>query len=72
VIGSIGWASTTATISGLTAGFGDDAPVQNTLTSGYKNSEQSGNEIVSSTGSFSYGGTLSQARAWAASIVTFS
>jgi acid phosphatase len=72
VIGSIGWASTTATISGLTAGFSDDAPVQNTLASGHKNSEQAGNQIVSSTGSFSYGGTLSQARAWAASIVTFS
>ena len=70
LIATVGFVSTSATISGLTSGFSNDLLVRNSLTN-FNNSEQAGHEIVTSTGAYSYGGTLSGSQAWAAAIAAF-
>jgi|GEM_PF-1652524 len=70
VIGVIGFASATATITGLPSGFTNDARVPNPLTS-FNNSEQAGHTISSAVGTFSYLGTLSASFSWAAALATF-
>jgi phosphatidylinositol-3-phosphatase len=70
VIGDIGFVTTTASISGLSPGFSDNLLVRNSL-SNFNNSEQGGHEAVSSTGMFSYAGTLSSSQSWAAVVATF-
>ena len=70
VIAVIGFATTIATISGLSPGFTDDAVVHNTL-SNFNNSEQAGHETVSALGTYSYAGTLTGAQSWAAALATF-
>ncbi len=70
VIGDIGFVTTTATISGLSPGFTDDTLTRNPATN-FNNSEQAGNEAVSTAGTFSYAGTLSNSQAWAAAVATF-
>jgi hypothetical protein len=70
LIATVGFGSTSATISGLTSGFSNDQLVRNSLTN-FNNSEQAGHEIVASTGAYSYGGTLSGSQAWAAAIAAF-
>ena len=70
LIATVGFVSTSATISGLTSGFSNDLLVRNSLTN-FNNSEQAGHEIVVSTGAYSYGGTLSGSQAWAAAIAAF-
>ncbi len=70
VIGVIGFASTTAAISGLPTGFTEDTIVRNALT-GFNNSEQAGHDTVSTAGMFSYFGTLSGSQPWSAALATF-
>jgi phosphatidylinositol-3-phosphatase len=70
LIATVGFVSTSATISGLTSGFSNDLLVRNSLTN-FNNSEQAGHEIVTSTGAYSYGGTLSGSQVWAAAIAAF-
>jgi hypothetical protein len=70
VIGDIGFVTTTVTISGLSPGFTDDTLTRNPATN-FNNSEQAGNEAVSTAGTFSYAGTLSKSQAWAAAVATF-
>ena len=70
VIGAIGFVTTTAGISGLPAGFTNDALLRNPL-SNHQNSEQAGYDVVSSPGTFSYFGTLSSSQSWAAVVATF-
>ncbi|MFZ0130224.1 MAG: alkaline phosphatase family protein [Candidatus Dormiibacterota bacterium] len=70
VIGVIGFAPNTATLSGLTPGFANDPLLLNNLTN-FNNAEQSGHEAVSSNGTFSYSGTLSTSASWAAVLATF-
>ncbi len=71
VIGVIGFAPNSETISVLTAGFTNDPLLLNSLTN-FNNAEQSGHEAVSATGTFSYSGTLSSSASWAAVLATFS
>jgi len=70
LVATVGFVSTSATISGLTSGFSNDLLVRNSLTN-FNSSEQAGHEIVTSTGAYSYGGTLSGSQAWAAAIAAF-
>lgn len=70
VIGDIGFVTTTASISGITSGFAADALLRNPA-SNHQNSEQGGHEAVSSTGTFSFSGTLSNSESWAAVVATF-
>jgi hypothetical protein len=70
VIGDIGFVTTTASISGITSGFAADALLRNPA-SNHQNSEQGGHEAVSSTGTFSFSGTLSNSQSWAAVVATF-
>ena len=71
VIGVIGFAPNSETISGLTAGFTNDPLLLNSLAN-FNNAEQSGHEAVSATGTFSYSGTLSSSASWSAVLATFS
>src|SRR6202043_1868566 len=70
LIATVGFVSTSAPISGLTSGFSNDLLVRNSLTN-FNSSEQAGHEIVTSSGAYSYGGTLSGSQAWAAAIAAF-
>ena len=70
VIGDIGFVTTTASISGITAGYATDALLRNPA-SNHQNSEQGGHQAVSSTGTFLFAGTLSTTQSWAAVIATF-
>jgi Carboxypeptidase regulatory-like domain/Phosphoesterase family len=70
LIATVGFVSTSATISGLTSGFSNDQLVRNSLTN-FNNSEQAGHEIVASTGAYAYGGTLSGSQTWAAAVAAF-
>jgi hypothetical protein len=71
VIGEIGFVTTTAAISGITAGYADDALLRNPA-SNHQNSEQGGHQAVSSAGTFLFAGTLSSSQSWAAVVATFS
>jgi hypothetical protein len=70
VIGAIGFVTTTAGISGLPAGFTNDALLRNPL-SNHQNSEQAGYDVTSSTATFSYFGALSSSQSWAAVVAAF-
>jgi hypothetical protein len=70
VIGDIGFVTKPTTISGLTPGFTNDPLLLNPLLQ-HQNAEQGGHEAVSSTGTFSYSGTLSNSQVWAAVVATF-
>jgi Carboxypeptidase regulatory-like domain/Phosphoesterase family len=70
VIGDIGFVTKPTTISGLTPGFTNDPLLLNPLLQ-HQNAEQGGHEAASSTGTFSYSGTLSNSQVWAAVVATF-
>jgi hypothetical protein len=70
VIGDIGYVTTTASISGITAGYTTDALLRNPATN-HQNTEQGGHQAVSSTGTFLFAGTLSSSQSWAAVVATF-
>jgi phosphatidylinositol-3-phosphatase len=70
VIGAIGFVTTTAGISGLPAGFTNDALLRNPLAN-HQNSEQAGYDVTPSTATFSYFGTLSSSQSWAAVVAAF-
>lgn len=67
LIGGIVWPSHSTTLSGTTTGF-----TQETKQNGGNNSElQAAYQIVSATGSYSFSGTLSASKPWAAGIAAF-